>query len=264
MTTQEIAATVWPLMETEIRIENLTVGYDGRETLSNITVDIPKNRITAIIGPSGCGKTTLLKTINRLIDTTDGATFSGSVQFDGVNILGNSVDVNELRRKIGFIAQTPTPLPMSIYENVAYGPRVHGVEDKRTLDLMVERCMRAAGLWDELKTRLHEPASKLSVGQQQRLCLSRALAVEPKVLLCDEPTSALDPISSKHIEEQLLALKKDYTIILVTHTLRQAKRLADHVLFVYFGNLVEQGSAERMFNNPTDPRTRAYIDGVFG
>jgi len=255
---------LWIISDTEIRIENLTVGYDGREILDSITVDIPKNRITAIIGPSGCGKTTLLKTINRLIDTTDGATFSGRVQFEGVNILENSVDVNELRRKIGFIAQTPTPLPMSIYENVAYGPRVHGVEDKHALDTTVERCMRAAGLWDELKTRLHEPASKLSVGQQQRLCLSRALAVEPKVLLCDEPTSALDPISSRHIEEQLLALKKEYTIILVTHTLRQAKRLADYVLFVYFGSLVEKGPSEQTFNHPADPRTKAYLDGVFG
>lgn len=252
------------LPETEIRIENLKVSYDGRETLSNITVDIPRNCITAIVGPSGCGKTTLLKTMNRLIDTTDGATFSGSINFEGVNILGNGVDVNELRKKIGFIAQTPTPLPMSVYENVAYGPRVHGMQDKPTLDSIVEHCMRAAGLWDELNTRLHEPASKLSVGQQQRLCLGRALAVEPRVLLCDEPTSALDPISSRHIEDQLSALSKEYTIVLVTHTLRQAKRLADYALFVYFGNLVEHGPAERFFNNPADPRTKAYLDGVFG
>ena len=188
----------------------------------------------------------------------------GALLFDGGNILEKDVDVNDLRKKIGFIAQTPTPLPMSIYENVAYGLKVHGLQDKVTIDSAVERCMRAAGLWDELAARLSDPASKLSVGQQQRLCLSRALAVEPRVLLCDEPTSALDPISSRHIEEHLSALKKDYTVILVTHTLRQAKRLADYVLFLYFGNLIEQGSAERMFNDPTDSRTRAYIDGVFG
>jgi phosphate transport system ATP-binding protein len=250
--------------ETAIRIENLNVAYDGRQVLNDITADIPENRITAIIGPSGCGKTTLLKTLNRLIDSADGASFSGSVLFEGMNILQTDIDVNDVRKKIGFIAQTPTPLPMSIYENVAYGPKVHGTNDRKTLDSTVERCMRAAGLWDELKDRLSDPASKLSVGQQQRLCLSRALAVEPKVLLCDEPTSALDPISSRHIEEQLLALKKEYTIVLVTHTLRQARRLADYVLFVYFGHLVEQGSAEQTFNNPTDPRTKAYIDGVFG
>lgn len=252
------------MSETEIRIQNLTVGYQGREILNNITVDIPKNQITAIVGPSGCGKTTLLKTINRLIDTTDGAAFSGSVLFDGSNILEKNVDVNELRKKIGFIAQTPTPLPMSIYENIAYGPRVHGIQDKSTLNSVVERCLRAAGLWDELKSRLNEPATRLSVGQQQRLCLGRALAVEPRVLLCDEPTSALDPISSRHIEDQLSALSKEYTIILVTHTLRQAKRLADYALFVYFGNLVEHGTADRFFQTPTDPRTRAYLDGIFG
>jgi phosphate transport system ATP-binding protein len=252
------------LKEAEIRLEDLTVTYDGREVLNNVTVDIPKNQITAIIGPSGCGKTTLLKTINRLIDTSDGASFSGRILFDGTNVLGKNVDVNELRKKMGFIAQTPTPLPMSIYENVAYGPKVHGVQDKKVLNSMVERCLRAAGLWDELKNRLSEPASKLSVGQQQRLCLGRALAVEPQVLLCDEPTSALDPISSRHIEDQLSALKKDYTIVLVTHTLRQARRLADYVLFVYFGNLIEHGSADRFFTNPLDPRTKAYIEGVFG
>lgn len=250
--------------ETEIRIRNLTVGYDGREILSNISVDIPRNQITAIVGPSGCGKTTLLKTLNRLIDTTDGAAFSGSVEFDGINILESQVDVNDLRKKVGFISQTPTPLPMSIYENVAYGPRVHGVQDKAALNSTVERCLRAAGLWDELKSRLSEPATKLSVGQQQRLCLGRALAVEPRVLLCDEPTSALDPISSKHIEDQLSALSKEYTIVLVTHTLRQAKRLADYALFVYFGNLVEHGDAARFFQSPADPRTKAYLDGVFG
>ncbi|MGD0424222.1 MAG: ATP-binding cassette domain-containing protein, partial [Candidatus Bathyarchaeia archaeon] len=186
------------------------------------------------------------------------------VVFDGLNVLEKDVDVNDLRKKMGFIAQTPTPLPMSIYENVAYGPKVHGVQDKKELNSTVERCLRAAGLWDELKTRLSEPASKLSVGQQQRLCLGRALAVEPRVLLCDEPTSALDPISSKHIEDQLSALRKEYTVVLVTHTLRQAKRLADYVIFVYFGNLVEQDSAEDIFSNPKDPRTKAYIDGVFG
>jgi len=251
------------IQEPEIQIEHLTVSYDNREVLSDITVNIPRNRVTAIVGPSGCGKTTLLRTLNRLIDVTDGASVSGRVLFDGRNILEKNVDVNDLRKRVGFIGQTPTPLPMSIYENIAYGPRVHGTNDKATLNTIVERCLRTAGLWDELSARLSEPASKLSVGQQQRLCLGRALAVEPRVLLCDEPTSALDPISSKHIEDQLSVLKKDYTVVLVTHTLRQAKRLADYALFVYFGNLVEHGLADEFFNRPTDPRTRAYLEGVF-
>jgi phosphate transport system ATP-binding protein len=181
-----------------------------------------------------------------------------------VNVFENGIDVTDIRKKLGFIAQLPNPLPMSIYDNIAYGPRIHGVKDKRELDQIVEDCLKAAGLWSETKDRLREPASKLSVGQQQRLCLARALAVQPECLLCDEPTSALDPVSAQYIEQQLLALKKDYTIVFVTHVLRQARRLADYVIFLYLGELIEYGPAEKVFTQPDDPRTRAYIEGVFG
>jgi len=247
-----------------IRIQNLNVFYGGRHALKDITVEIPKKRVTVIIGPSGCGKTTLLKTMNRLIDLIDGVKVSGKVSVDGINIFDYGVDVTDLRKRMGLIAQMPTPLPMSIYDNVAYGPRIHGAKHRRELDQMVERCLQAAGLWDEVKDRLVEPASKLSAGQQQRLCLARALAVEPEVLLCDEPTSALDPISARHIEKQLVVLKKDYTVVFVTHILRQAKRLADYVIFLYLGELIEHGPAENIFTQPRNPRTKAYIEGVFG
>ena len=247
-----------------ISIQNLNAFYEGRQVLKDITVDIPKNRITIIIGPSGCGKTTLLKTMNRLIDLVDGVKVTGEVYVDGVQIFDDKVDVTDLRKRLGLIAQMPSPLPMSIYDNVAYGPRIHGTKNGKELDQTVERCLHAASLWDELKDRLKEPASKLSVGQQQRLCLARTLAVKPEILLCDEPTSALDPISAQHIEKQLLVLKKDYTVVFVTHILRQAKRLADYVIFLYLGELIEHGSAETIFNNPKDPRTKAYIQGVIG
>jgi phosphate transport system ATP-binding protein len=247
-----------------IDIQQLNVFYEGRHVLKNISLTIPEKRITAIIGPSGCGKTTLLKSINRLIDVADGVKVSGKILVDDVNVFQNGVDVTALRKKLGFIAQLPNPLPMSIYDNIAYGPRIHGVKDKKKLDHLVERCLQAAGLWSETKERLREPASKLSVGQQQRLCLARALAVEPECLLCDEPTSALDPVSAEHIEKQLLALKKDYTIVFVTHVLRQARRLADYVIFLYLGELIECGPAEKVFTQPDNPKTRAYIEGVFG
>jgi len=244
-----------------ISIQNLNVSYEGHCGLKDITVDIPKNQVTAIIGPSGCGKTTLLKSLNRLIDLVDGVNVSGKVLIDGVNIFDNGIDVTNLRKKMGLIAQTPNPLPMSIYDNIAYGPRIHGVKDKNKLDQIVEHCLEAASLWNEVKNRLKEPASRLSIGQQQRVCLARALAVEPEVLLCDEPTSALDPISAKHIEGQLLTLKKDYTIVFVTHILRQAKRLGDYVIFLYFGEIVEHGPAEKVLTNPSEPRTQAYLKG---
>jgi phosphate transport system ATP-binding protein len=240
------------------------VVYEGHHVLHDISVDIPEKKITAIIGPSGCGKTTLLKTINRLIDLTDGVRVSGSVLLDGVNVLDAGVDVTDMRKKMGFISQLPNPLPMSIYDNVAYGPRIHGLRDRQELDRKVERCLRAAGLWDEVDRRLSHPASKLSAGQQQRLCLARALAVEPEVLLCDEPTSALDPKSSQHIEEQLRKIKQDYTVVFVTHILRQARRIADYVLFIYLGELVEHGPVESVFDEPKDPKTKEYIEGVFG
>jgi phosphate transport system ATP-binding protein len=247
-----------------IDIQELNVFYEGRQVLKNITLTIPEKRITAIIGPSGCGKTTLLKSINRLTDITDGVKVSGKILVDGVNVFENGVDVTDMRKKIGFIAQMPNPLPMSIYENIAYGPRIHGMKDKEKLDQIVEHCLKAASLWSEVKERLKEPASKLSVGQQQRLCLARALAVQPECLLCDEPTSALDPVSAQYIEKQLLTLKEDYTIVFVTHVLRQARRLADYVVFLYLGELVEHGPAETVFTQPSNSRTKAYIEGVFG
>lgn len=247
-----------------IDIQQLNVFYEGRHVLKNISLTIPEKRITAIIGPSGCGKTTLLKSINRLTDLADGVKVSGRILVDNLNVFGNGVDVTALRKKMGFIAQLPNPLPMSIYDNVAYGPRIHGEKEKKKLNQIVEHCLQAAGLWSETKERLRDPASKLSVGQQQRLCLARALAVQPECLLCDEPTSALDPVSAEHIEKQLIALKKDYTIVFVTHVLRQARRIADYVIFLYLGELVEHGPAETVFYNPRSPRTKAYIEGVFG
>lgn len=247
-----------------IQIQDLNTFTGGHHALKNINVNIPEKKITAIIGPSGCGKTTLLKSLNRLIDLADGAKISGKIWVDGVNILDNGTNVIDVRKRMGLIAQTPSPLPMSIYDNIAYGPRIHGMKDGLELDHTVEHCLQAAGLWDEVKERLREPASKLSVGQQQRLCLARALAVKPEILLCDEPTSALDPISARNVETQLLALKKDYTIIFVTHILRQARRLADYVIFLYLGELIEHGPAEKFFTQPTDPRTKAYIEGAFG
>jgi phosphate transport system ATP-binding protein len=252
------------MFKPHINIQKLNVLYEGHHALKDITVDIPKKQITTIIGPSGCGKTTLLKSLNRLIDLVDGVKVSGKVLVDGINIFDNGVDVTNVRKRMGLIAQMPNPLPMSIYDNIAYGPRIHGAKDRKELDQTVERYLRLAGLWDEVKDRLKEAASKLSAGQQQRLGLARALAVKPEVLLCDEPTSALDPISAQHIERQLLALKKDYTIIFVTHILRQAKRLADYVIFLYLGELVEHGSAETLFTRPNNPRTKAYFEGVFG
>lgn len=249
------------MSKTHIDIQKLNVFYEGRHVLRDITLTVLDKQITAVIGPSGCGKTTLLKSINRLTDIADGVKVSGKILVDGVNIFENGVDCTAIRKKVGFIAQTPNPLPMSIYDNVAYGPRIHGTKERTKLDQVVERCLEAAGLWDEVKSRLREPASKLSVGQQQRLCLARSIAVEPEILLCDEPTSALDPVSARHIEEQLKTLKENYTIIFVTHILRQARRLADYVVFLYFGELVEHGPAEQVLTNPSQPRTQAYLKG---
>ena len=244
-----------------ISIRNLNVTYDGHEALKNISVDIPDGQITAIIGPSGCGKTTLLKCCNRLIDLVDGVKVSGEVLIDGANILDPTVDVTQLRKKMGLLSQKPYPLPMSIYDNVAYGPRIHGIKDRKRLDQIVERCLKACSLWGEIQGRLRAPASKLSVGQQQRLCLARALAVEPEVLLGDEMTSALDPQSAQQVEKRLTELKGEYTIVFVTHILRQAKRLADYVIFLYLGELVEHGPAAEVFAHPRDKRTQAYVVG---
>jgi phosphate transport system ATP-binding protein len=250
--------------KTHISVQKLNVFYDGHHALKDITVDIPEKQITVIIGPSGCGKTTFLKSLDRLIDLTDNVEVTGRVLFDGIDVLDKQADILDIRKRMGLIAQTPSPLPMSIYDNVAYGPRVHGSNNKKELDQIVERCLQVSSLWSEVKNRLSEPASKLSAGQQQRLCLARALAVRPEVLLCDEPTSALDPISAAHIERQLFALKQDYTVVFVTHTLRQARRLADYVIFLYLGELIEHGPVETMFARPNDSRTKAYIKGTFG
>lgn len=245
-----------------IVVRGLSVNYGGQVGLKDVTVAIPDRRITAIIGPSGCGKSTLLRCLNRLIDNTPGAQVEGEVLVDGVNIFGPSVDLSALRRKMGLLSQRPQVLPMSIYDNVAYGPRIHGIRRREALDEIVRRQLEVAGLWQEVHDRLHRPATQLSLGQQQRLCLARGLAVEPEVLLCDEATASLDPISAQHIENRLIELKADYTILLVTHLLRQARRLADYVLFMYMGELVEHGPAQELFANPRHERTRAYVSGA--
>jgi phosphate transport system ATP-binding protein len=254
---------------TRIQIKDLNVWYGASQALKNITAGIPDRQITAIIGPSGCGKTTLLRTLNRLLEETPGTRVAGQVLLDDVDIYARGVDVTEIRTRVGLLQPKPFPLPMSIYDNVAYGRRIHGLEvlDKgngRNLDRKVEKYLRAAGLWEEVCDRLRSPASGLSSGQQQRLCLARALAVEPEVLLCDEATSALDPISAQRIEEQLRSIKHETTIVMVTHALRQARRLADYVMFLWLGELIEAGPATRVFNEPRDERTRAYVSGDIG
>jgi phosphate transport system ATP-binding protein len=249
--------------QAHIRVRDLDVLYGSFHALKNISVDIPANQITAIIGPSGCGKTTFLKSINRLIDLTDEARVSGEILVDGRSVLGPQVDVTEVRKKVGMLSQRPYPLPMSIYENVAFGPRIHGLCNGRSLDETVEHYLRLVGLWEEVNDRLDAPAAKLSIGQQQRLCLARGLAVEPEVLLGDEPTSALDPQSALRIERCLQELKQDYTVLIVTHVLRQARRVADYVIFLYMGELVEHGPAKAIFSHPREPRTQAYLSGEF-
>lgn len=269
-----------------IALKNLSVFYGKEHVLKDITVDIPDGRITAIIGPSGCGKTTLLKSINRLLELNDDVAVTGNVLIDGTDIYDPATDILALRKKVGFLSQRPYPLPMSIYDNVAFGPKIHrlGSADilkqieringlqgsegqseslaaRRGMEGLVELYLRLAGLWDEVKDRLHAPSARLSIGQQQRLALARALAVEPEVILGDEPTSALDPISAQLIEDRFRALKEQYSIVIVTHILRQARRVADYVIFLYLGELVEHGTAEQFFNSPKDPRARAYISG---
>jgi len=259
-----------------IQIHNLSVHYGKLKVLSQVTLDIPDRQIVAIIGPSGCGKTTLLKSMNRLLDLYDEVSLTGSVVIDGINIYDQDADILALRKKVGFLSQRPYPLPMSIYNNVAFGPKIHGLNGEgipksaaavasrnahSIMDHCVEHYLQLAGLWDEVKDRLHSPAAKLSIGQLQRLALARTLAVEPEVILADEPTSALDPVSSKIVESRFKLLKQDYTLVVVTHILRQARRLADYVVFMYMGEVVEYGPAEELFNAPKDERTRAYLSG---
>jgi phosphate transport system ATP-binding protein len=251
-------------METHVNIHNLNVHYGGNQALKEVNLAIPRQQITVIMGPSGCGKTTLLKSLNRFLELTEGTRLSGQVLIDGEDIYAPSVDVTEIRKKTGLLAQRPYPLPMSIYDNVAYGLRIHSMCKRGCdLDRKVQHYLEIAGLWEEVKDRLHHPASGLSIGQQQRLCLARGLAVEPEILLGDEPTSALDPISAQNIEKRLLDLKQEYTIILVTHILRQARRLADYVIYMYLGEVVECGPAHQVFEYPAQERTRAYLEGQF-
>jgi len=246
-----------------IRIQNLDVAYASHRALRDISLEIPDRCIVAVIGPSGCGKTTLLKSLNRLLDLQETARVSGQVFIDGEDIYAPGANLLALRKKVGFLAQRPYPLPMSLFDNIAFGPRIHGLDGERRVDLeaRVAHHLRQAGLWDEVKDRLHAPASRLSVGQQQRLSLARTLAVEPEVILLDEPTSALDPIAAKQVEGQFQLLKGDYTLVLVTHILRQARRLADYVVFLYMGELVEHGPAARFFEAPATELARAYIHG---
>jgi phosphate transport system ATP-binding protein len=246
-----------------IKVQNLSVYYTGQPGIKNIAVEIPRNKITAIIGPSGCGKSTLLKSFNRLLDEQEGMKIKGKILVDNEDIYSEKVDVTHVRKKMGLLSQRPQVLPMSIYDNVAFGPRIHGLKSKKDIDRIVEQYLKLAGLWDEVKSRLYKPASGLSIGQQQRLCLARGLAVEPEVILGDEPTSALDPISAETIERRFLELKNNYTIVLVTHILRQAKRLADYVIFLYMGHLIEHGPADEFFNRPRYLKTQAYLSGQF-
>jgi phosphate transport system ATP-binding protein len=250
--------------EPRIQIRDLNVWYGSHHALKNISVDIHSRGITAIIGPSGCGKSTLLKSLNRLLEETERVRITGCVILDGYNIYDPDVDVTDVRTSVGLLAPKPFPLPMSIFDNVAYGPRIHNRNHRHAMDGMVERYLEEAGLWEEVKDRMRAPASRLSTGQQQRLCLARALAAEPEILLCDEPTSALDPISAQRIELQLIQLKKRMTVVIVTHLLRQARRLADDVIFLWMGELVESGPASQVFNVPRDERTRAYLAGDIG
>ena len=251
-------------MNNIMTVHDLCLWYGSHQALTDINIEIPEKSITALIGPSGCGKSTFLKTINRMNDLIPDVKITGDIKYKEQNIFAPNVDVNDLRREVGMVFQKPNPFPMSIYDNIAYGPRTHGVKNKAKLDDIVERSLRGAAIWDEVKDRLKKNALGLSGGQQQRLCIARALAVEPEVLLMDEPTSALDPISTLKIEELAEELKKKYTIIIVTHNMQQAVRISDRTAFFLLGELVEYGDTEKMFSDPVDKRTEDYITGRFG
>lgn len=251
-------------MSSIITVNDLCLWYGSTQALKDVSINIEKNSITALIGPSGCGKSTFLKTLNRMNDLIQGVRITGEVKYDGKDIFAPGTDVNELRKNIGMVFQKPNPFPMSVYDNIAYGPRTHGIRSKAKLDDIVERSLRDAAIWDEVKDRLKKSALGLSGGQQQRLCIARALAVEPDVLLMDEPTSALDPISTSKIEDLAMDLKTKYTIVIVTHNMQQAVRISDYTAFFLLGDLVEYGSTEKMFEQPADKRTEDYITGRFG
>lgn len=250
--------------DTIIKVRNLNLWYGDHQALMDINMDIPENAITAFIGPSGCGKSTFLRNINRMNDLIDGCRVEGTLEYRGKNILDKDLDVTDLRRKVGMVFQKPNPFPMSIYDNIAYGPRVGGVKNRQELDEIVEKSLKAAAIWEETKDRLKKSALGMSGGQQQRLCIARALAVEPDVLLMDEPTSALDPISTGKIEELAEELKKKYTIVMVTHNMQQAVRISDRTAFFLLGELVEYGETQQIFSSPRDKRTEDYITGRFG
>ena len=247
-----------------IKVKDLNLWYNTTQALKNVNINIEQNTITALIGPSGCGKSTFLKTINRMNDLVQGVRVEGEILYGDTNIFNKNVDVNELRRDIGMVFQKPNPFPMSIYDNIAYGPRTHGIKNKVALDEIVEESLRGAAIWDEVKDRLKKSALGLSGGQQQRLCIAGALAVKPKILLMDEPTSALDPISTSKIEDLAMELKEKYTIVIVTHNMQQAVRISDKTAFFLLGELIEYGNTEGMFSNPKEKKTEDYITGRFG
>ena len=247
-----------------LSVKDLSLWYGSVQALKNISLEIAKKSITALIGPSGCGKSTFLRTLNRMNDLIPDVNISGKILYNGIDIYSTSVDVNELRKEIGMVFQKPNPFPMSIYDNVAYGPRTHGIKKKAELDAIVERALKDAAIWNEVKDRLKKNALGLSGGQQQRLCIARALAVEPKILLMDEPTSALDPISASQVEELAVNLKQDRTIIIVTHNMQQAARISDRTAFFLLGEIVEFDDTEKIFSSPADKRTEDYTTGRFG
>ena len=251
-------------MSNIISVKDMCLWYGEHQALKNINIEIPEKSITAFIGPSGCGKSTFLKTLNRMNDLIPSVKITGDVRYEGVDIFSREVDVNYLRKEIGMVFQKPNPFPMSIYDNVAYGPRTHGITNKVKLDEIVENALRDAAIWDEVKDRLKKNALGMSGGQQQRLCIARALAVQPKVLLMDEPTSALDPISTARIEELAIELKEKYTIVMVTHNMQQAVRVSDYTAFFLLGELIEFGNTDEIFSQPQDKRTEDYITGRFG
>ncbi len=250
--------------ETKICVRDLNLYYGTNHALKNINMDIPAGAVTAFIGPSGCGKSTFLKTLNRMNDLVDGVRIEGEVLLDEEQVYGPNVDTTALRRRVGMVFQQPNPFPMSIYDNVAYGPRVHGIRNKHQLDEIVEESLRGAAIWDEVKDRLKKSALGLSGGQQQRLCIARALAVQPEVLLMDEPTSALDPISTAKIEDLMESLKKRYTVVVVTHNMQQATRVSDYTAFFLLGDLIEFGQTQQVFSYPKEKKTEDYITGRFG